>query len=84
MSKKVIYMFEVNRSGYIYNINKHQEETTMSDRIVCDCVGTTVEDIKTAVANGAKTVEDIKEATEAGTICCGCDCEIETTLHEVL
>ena len=60
-------MFEVNRSGYIYNINKHQEETTMS-----------------AVANGAKTVEDIKEATEAGTICCGCDCEIETTLHEVL
>ena len=77
-------MFEVNRSGYIYNINKHQEETTMSDRRVCDCVGTTVEDIKTAVANGAKTVEDIKEATEAGTICCGCDCEIETTLHEVL
>ena len=77
-------MFEVKRSGYIYNINKHQEETTMSYRIVCDCVGTTVEDIKTAVANGAKTVEDIKEATEAGTICCGCDCEIETTLHEVL
>ena len=33
----------------------------MSDRIVCDCVGTTVEDIKTAVANGAKTVEDIKQ-----------------------
>ena len=66
-------MFEVNRSGYIYNINKHQEETTMSDRIVCDCVGTTVEDIKTAVANVAKTVEDIKEATEAGTICFGCD-----------
>ena len=56
----------------------------MSERRVCDCVGTTVEDIKTAVANGAKTVEDIKEATEAGTICCGCDCEIETTLHEVL
>ena len=77
-------MFEVNRSGYIYNINKHQEETTMSDRIVCDCMGTSVEDIKAAVANGARTVEDIKEATEAGTICCGCDCEIETTLHEVL
>ena len=56
----------------------------MSDRIVCDCVGTKEEDIKTAVDNGDKTVEDIKEATEAGTICCGCDCEIETTLHEVL
>ena len=56
----------------------------MSDRIVCDCMGTSVEDIKAAVANGARTVEDIKEATEAGTICGGCDCEIETTLHEVL
>ena len=57
---------------------------TMLDRIVCDCMGTTVEDIKNAVANGAKTVEDIKEATEAGTICCGCDCEIEEALNEVL
>ena len=56
----------------------------MSDKIVCDCMGTTVEDIKVAVANGAKTVEDIKEATEAGTVCCGCYCELETTLHEVL
>ena len=56
----------------------------MSDKIVCDCMGTTVEDIKVAEANGAKTVEDIKEATEAGTVCCGCDCELETTLHEVL
>ena len=66
------------------NINKCQEELIMSNRIVCDCVGTTVEDIKKAVENGAKTVEDIKDATEAGTICCGCDCELETTLHEVL
>ena len=56
----------------------------MSDKIVCDCMGTTVEDIKVAVANGAKTVDDIKEVTEAGTICCGCDCEIEEALNEVL
>lgn len=77
-------MFEVCYKGYISNINKCQEELIMSNRIVCDCVGTTVEDIKKAVENGAKTVEDIKDATEAGTICCGCDCELETTLHEVL
>ena len=47
-------------------------------------MGTSLEDIKNAVANGAKTVEDIKETTEAGTICCGCDCEIEEALNEVL
>lgn len=56
----------------------------MSDRIVCDCMGTSLENIRNAVANGAKTVDDIKEATEAGTICCGCDCEIEEALSEVL
>ena len=56
----------------------------MSDRIICDCMGTSLEDIKNAVANGAKTVDDIKETTEAGTICCGCDCEIEEALNELL
>lgn len=56
----------------------------MSDRIICDCMGISLEDIKNAVANGAKTLDDIKEATEAGTICCGCDNEIEEALNEVL
>ena len=41
-------------------------------------------DIKKAVEAGAKTVDDIKEATEAGTICCGCDAEIEEALNEIL
>ena len=54
------------------------------NRIVCDCMGTTAEDIKLAVEKGAKTLEEVKEATEAGTVCCGCDCELETTLHEFL
>jgi len=56
----------------------------MSDRIICDCMGISLEDIKKAVASGAKTVDDIKEVTEAGTICCGCDSEIEEALNEVL
>ncbi|MBC6695464.1 (2Fe-2S)-binding protein [Terrisporobacter mayombei] len=56
----------------------------MSDRIICDCMGTSFEDIKKAVEAGAKTVDDIKEATEAGTICCGCDAEIEEALNEIL
>ncbi|MEG0855162.1 MAG: (2Fe-2S)-binding protein [Terrisporobacter sp.] len=56
----------------------------MSDRIVCDCMGTSFEDIKKAVEDGAKTLDVIKETTEAGTICCGCDCEIEEALNEIV
>lgn len=54
------------------------------DRIICDCMGATVEDIKVAVENGAKTLDDIKDATGAGTICGCCEAELETTLHEFL
>lgn len=56
----------------------------MSDRIICDCMGTSFEDIKKAVEGGAKTIDEIKDVTEAGTICCGCDCEIEEALKEIL
>ena len=54
------------------------------DRIVCDCLGITAEDIKEAVKNGSKTLDDIKDATDAGTICGCCEAELETTLHEFL
>ncbi|MBQ8997119.1 MAG: (2Fe-2S)-binding protein [Clostridium sp.] len=52
--------------------------------VVCDCLGVTVEDIKNAVENGAKTLDDIKETTGAGTICGCCEVELETTLHKFL
>lgn len=56
----------------------------MMNTVICHCLGTTVEDIKNAVENGAKTLEDIKEVTGAGTICGCCEAELETTLHEFL
>ena len=37
------------------------------DKIVCDCYGVTNGMIKEAVENGAKTLEEVHEATEAGT-----------------
>ena len=52
--------------------------------VVCDCLGITVEDIKNAVENGAKTLDDVMDVTQAGTICGGCIVELETTLHEFL
>ena len=40
----------------------------MEDRVICDCMNVTYGDIKKAIDNGAKTLDEVKEATEAGTI----------------
>ena len=39
------------------------------DEIVCDCAGITYGEIVDAVKNGAKSVEDIMDATDAGNYC---------------
>jgi bacterioferritin-associated ferredoxin len=42
------------------------------DEIICDCAGITYGEIVDAIKNGAKTVEDISEATDAGNYCGYC------------
>lgn len=42
------------------------------DKIVCNCMSVTNGDIKEAVYSGASTLEEVQEATGAGTICGGC------------
>ncbi len=42
------------------------------DKIVCECYGITNGMIKEAVDNGATTLEEVQEATEAGTACGAC------------
>ncbi|MCI6736691.1 (2Fe-2S)-binding protein [Intestinibacter sp.] len=56
----------------------------MEDRIICECMNVSYEDIKNAVKEGAKTLDDIKEATEAGTICGICEDDIQEVLDELL
>ena len=48
----------------------------MEDRVVCSCLDVTYNTIKEAIENGAKTLDDIKDETEAGTICGMCEDEI--------
>lgn len=55
------------------------EDTT----VICNCLNITVKDIKEAVENGASTVEEIQEATGAGTVCGVCIDEIEDLLKEL-
>lgn len=42
------------------------------DKIVCNCMSVTNGDIKEAVYSGASTLEEVQEATGAGTVCGGC------------
>lgn len=56
----------------------------MEDRTVCNCMDVTYEEIKKAVENGAKTLDDIKEATSASTGCGGCEDDIQEILDELL
>lgn len=47
------------------------------EKVVCNCMGVTVGAIKDAVENGADTLNEIQDATGAGTICGACFEEIE-------
>lgn len=52
------------------------------DDVVCNCLGVTGNDIKTAVENGAATYEEVQEKTEAGTVCGACEEEIKSLIKE--
>ena len=47
------------------------------DEIVCNCMGVTAGEIQDAIEGGASTVEEVQEATGAGTVCGGCLEEIQ-------
>ena len=47
------------------------------DKIVCHCCEVTNGMIKDAVDNGANTLEEVQEATGAGTVCGVCLDDIE-------
>ena len=53
------------------------------ERIICRCKNVSYIDIRKAMINGARTLDEIKEATGAGTGCGGCIPEIEKILASV-
>lgn len=54
-----------------------------ANRIICTCNDVSYLDIRKAMVGGARTVEEIQEITEAGTVCGGCIPEIEEILASV-
>ena len=47
------------------------------EKIVCNCMGVTTGMIKEAVDAGASTLEEIQNATGAGTVCGACLEDVE-------
>ncbi len=52
------------------------------DKIVCNCLGITNGQIKEAVKNGARTLEEVQDATGAGTICGVCMEDVQHLVDE--
>jgi len=52
--------------------------------IICHCAEITYEEILNAIKNGATSVDDIGDVTEAGIACGGCLDDIEEILEEEL
>ncbi len=42
------------------------------DKVICICQNVTIGMIKDSVDNGANTLEEVQQATNAGTVCGGC------------
>ncbi|MBQ8663742.1 MAG: (2Fe-2S)-binding protein [Eubacterium sp.] len=51
------------------------------DEIVCPCLGTTNQMIKDAVDNGATTLEEVQQETNAGTVCGACLEDIQESIN---
>ena len=47
------------------------------DKVVCECFGVTNGQVKEAVDNGATTIEEVTEATGAGTGCGACNDDLQ-------
>lgn len=52
------------------------------DKIVCNCLGVTNGMIKEAVDAGASTLDEVQEATGAGTVCGACIEDVEHLIEQ--
>ena len=53
------------------------------DEVICSCLDITKGMIQEAVNNGAKTLEDVQEINNVGTVCCACIEDVENLIAEL-
>lgn len=56
----------------------------MENRIICSCFDISVEDIQNAINNGAKSYDEVVEATSIGNACGVCESEAREVVAELL
>lgn len=52
------------------------------DTVLCHCMDVSAGAIMDAIDNGAKTYEEVQEVTGCGTVCGGCQGDIEAFIEE--
>ncbi|GKX64791.1 (2Fe-2S)-binding protein [Inconstantimicrobium mannanitabidum] len=52
--------------------------------VVCNCMNVTVQDLEDAVKNGAKSFEEVQEATQVSTGCGGCEEHAREIVNQLL
>lgn len=55
----------------------------MKNRLVCECYGIWVEDIKKALENGADTFEDLEKSMRLGVLCSACISDSKKVIEEL-
>ncbi|AOR24126.1 (2Fe-2S)-binding protein [Clostridium taeniosporum] len=55
-----------------------------NDKVVCTCINVTVQDLKDAIKNGAKSFEEVQEVTSVGTGCGACVDSVKVIVDELL
>jgi len=54
-----------------------------SDDIICSCFDITYGAVRDAVKNGATTLKEVQDETQAGTLCGACLDDLERFIEEV-
>ena len=52
--------------------------------IICTCMSVSVKDIRQAIDEGARTVQEVQDKTGAGTVCGVCNADLEQCVMELL
>ena len=52
--------------------------------IICTCMSVSVKDIRQAIDEGARTVQEVQEKTGSGTVCGVCNEDLEQSVMELL
>ncbi|MBC2582146.1 (2Fe-2S)-binding protein [Clostridium sp. DJ247] len=55
-----------------------------NDEVVCACINVTVQDLKDAIENGAKSFEEVQDVTQVSTGCGGCTDSVKALVDELL